>query len=177
LFHAAFELGDDAAVLFPLLLGLRVDADFRLGVLGAATGDHFRLPVRVVAADSFEQLPGFFQLFRGRDEVTAGFELFGGAGQEVALEIDVGRVELRRRDRRRSLCESRNRRERKQGGACQSCGGKAQGFCDPIKHWAGNLGRSGRGIKRDSGCQVPRFPRDFQQTPARFSRAVSLSLR
>ena len=97
--HAAFQFGHGVAVFHELFLGLR--ADFADGFEGffAAPADHVGFPLRVVLRTAPNNSSAFPSFSKAPDEVAAGFQLLGGAGGEVSLEINVRGIELRFRER------------------------------------------------------------------------------
>ena len=116
-------------------------------ILGAATGDHLRLPSGVKPVHRLEQLARFFQFLRSSDEIAGGFELLAGAGCEITLEIYIGRIELRGLQRRFFLGQCRGGgeqdEEREPGRA------RAPICSDPVNHGGGRLATPPHRGKRD----------------------------
>ena len=129
-----YFLGRKVFAMAPILcLGLRADASQRLAGLANPAADHFGLPGRVILADRVEQLGGLFQFVQGPGEILGRFQLLGGAGRQIPLKIDVGRIELRCLGRCGCLAVGRQRQQQRQCSS-QAGPGFTQSVCNPIPH-------------------------------------------
>jgi hypothetical protein len=89
----------------------------------------------MVDANRMKHLACLFELFERSDEVSFGLKLLGCPDGEIALEIDIGRIELRRSRWRGGLpgCGQKQGKPTQQGGKPN-----ARAMCGPIRHGQAN---------------------------------------